>query len=237
MAFNGFPAGKLRFTRLPGPFFSELLPQIDNLNELKVVLYAFWQLDRREGEQRYLQLEDFSEDALFMAGLGGEAALGEDPAAALQDGLQRAVKRGALLQAELELEGSQRIFYFLNSPLGRETIQALNDGAWRPSGDLRFPIELAQERGNLFSLYERHLGAITPMLAEKLKAAEKEYPHEWLEEAIRIAVENNARAWSYVEAILSRWQKEGRDERRTQGDTEKDRRKYVEGEFSDYIEH
>src|SRR3989304_6577228 len=112
MLFNGFPAGKVRFPRLPGPFFSELLPQIDNLNELKVVLYAFWQLDRREGEQRYLQLEDFSEDALFMAGLG------DDPAAALQDGLQRAVKRGALLQVELELEGRQRIFYFLNSPLG-----------------------------------------------------------------------------------------------------------------------
>ncbi|MEX2144050.1 MAG: DnaD domain protein [Anaerolineales bacterium] len=230
-SFSGFPAGKMRFTRLPGPFFSELLPQIDNLNELKVVLYAFWQLGRREGEHLYLQLEDFSEDAMFTAGLGS------DPPAALQDGLQRAIKRGALLQAELELEGKLCCFYFLNSARGREAVQALHDGAWRPSGDLRFPIQLAQERGNLFTLYERHLGAITPMLAEKLKAAEADYPHIWLEEAIRIAVENNARAWSYVEAILSRWQKEGRDERRTQGDTEKDRRKYVEGEFSDFIEH
>ncbi len=227
--FSGFPAGKVRFTRLPGPFFSELLPQIDNLNELKVVLYAFWQMDRREGDHRYLQLEDFSEDAVFMAGL--------PDAAALQDGIQRAVKRGALLQAELELEGKPRFLYFLNTAIGREALQTLNDGAWKPSGDARYPVELAQERGNLFTLYERHLGPITPMLAEKLKAAEADYPHEWLEEAIRIAVENNARAWSYVEAILSRWQKEGRDERRTQGDTEKDRRKYVEGEYSDFIEH
>lgn len=227
--FSGFPAGKVRFTRLPGPFFSELLPQIDDLNELKVVLYAFWQLDRREGDHRYLQPEDFSEDAVFMAGL--------PDAAALQDGIQRAVKRGALLQAELELEGKPRFLYFLNTALGREALQALNDGAWKPSGDQRYPVELAQERSNLFTLYERHLGPITPMLAEKLKAAEADYPHEWLEEAIRIAVENNARAWSYVEAILSRWQKEGRDERRTQGDTEKDRRKYVEGEYSDFIEH
>jgi DnaD/phage-associated family protein len=226
--FNGFPAGKVRFTRLPGPFFSELLPQIDNLNELKVVLYAFWQLDRREGDHRYLQLEDFSEDAIFAAAFEPEG---------LQDGIQRAVKRGALLQAELELEGKPRFLYFLNTALGREALQALNDGAWKPSGDQRYPVELAQERGNLFTLYERHLGPITPMLAEKLKAAEAEFPHEWLEEAIRIAVENNARAWSYVEAILSRWQKEGKDERRTQGDTEKDRRKYVEGEYSDFIEH
>ena len=226
--FSGFPAGKVRFTRLPGPFFSELLPQIDNLNELKVLLYAFWQLDRREGDHRYLQLEDFREDAIFAAAFEGEG---------LQDGIRRAVKRGALLQAELELEGKPRFLYFLNTALGRQALQALKDGAWKPSGDARYPVELAQERGNLFTLVERHLGPITPMLAEKLKAAEADYPHEWLEEAIRIAVENNARAWSYVEAILSRWQKEGRDERRTQGDTEKDRRKYVEGEYSDFIEH
>jgi DNA replication protein DnaD len=54
---------------------------------------------------------------------------------------------------------------------------------------------------------------------------------------MRIAVENNARSWSYVQAILRRWQEGGRDERRTEGDSEKDRRKYVEGEFSDFIEH
>ncbi|MEX2161426.1 MAG: DnaD domain protein [Anaerolineales bacterium] len=228
-AFSGFPAGKLRFTPIPGPFFSELLPAIDDLNELKVVLYAFWKLDRMEGEHRYLQLEDFSEDATFAAGLGG--------AAAVAAGLEQAVNRGALLLAELELEGQPRRFYFLNSARGREAVQALKDGAWRPSGDRRFPLELAQERSNIFTLYERHIGPITPMLAEKLKDAENEYPADWLEEAIRIAVENNARAWSYVEAILRRWREGGKDERRTQGDTEKDRRKYVEGEFSDYIEH
>ncbi len=225
--FSGFPAGKVHLTRIPGPFFSELLPQIDDLDELKVVLYAIWQLDRMEGEQRYLQPEDFSQDEVFMGGLAG----------ALDAALQRAVKRGALLEAQLELEGQPRSFFFLNSARGREALQALNDGAWKPSGDLRFPIELSQERGNLFTLYEKHIGPITPMLAEALKDAETTYPYEWLQDAMRIAVENNARAWSYVEAILRRWQEGGRDERRTQGDSEKDRRKYVEGEYSDYIEH
>lgn len=227
-SFSGFPPGKTRLTPVPATFFTELLPQIDDLSELKVVLYAFWKLDRMEGEHRYLQPEDFSEDEVFMSGI---------TSAALAGGIAAAVKRGALLQAELELEGTQRSFYFLNSARGREALQAIAGGAWKPSGDRRFPIELAQERSNIFTLYERHLGAITPMLAEKLKAAEADYPHEWLEEAIRIAVENNARAWSYVEAILARWKKGGRDERRTQGDSEKDRRSYVEGEFSDFIEH
>ena len=231
--FSGFPAGKVHFTRIPGPFFKELLPLIDNLNELKVTLYALWKLDRMEGEQRYLQLEDFSEDLLFMEGLGSDAKQSQQN---LNDGLQRAVKRGALLQGELELDGQPRTFYFLNSGKGRKMLEALKDGDWRPSGEARYPIELSQERSNLFTLYERHIGPVTPLLADALKEAEREYPLEWLEDAIRIAVENNARAWSYVEAILTRWRKEGRDERRAEGDSEKERRKYYETKYSDSLE-
>ena len=231
--WNGFPAGKVHFTRIPGPFFNELLPLIDNLNELKVTLYALWKLDRMEGEQRYLQLEDFSEDLLFMEGLGSDAKQSQQN---LNDGLQRAVKRGALLQGELELDGKPRTFYFLNSGKGRKMLEALKDGDWRPSGEARYPIELSQERSNLFTLYERHIGPVTPLLADALKDAEREYPLEWLEDAIRIAVENNARAWSYVEAILTRWRKEGRDERRAEGDSEKERRKYYETKYSDSLE-
>ena len=55
--FPGFPEGKVSFTRIPGPFFSELLPQINHLGELKVTLYALWQLDRKGGEVRYFAQE------------------------------------------------------------------------------------------------------------------------------------------------------------------------------------
>lgn len=232
-AFSGFPGGKVRFTRIPSPFFNELLPLIDDVNELKVTLYALWKLDRMEGEQRYLQLEDFSEDALFMEGLGSSAKERQEN---LSDGLLRAAKRGALLRGELELDGSPRTFYFLNSGKGRKMLQALKDGEWRPSGEARYPIELSQERSNLFTLYERHIGPVTPLLADALKEAEREYPLEWLEDAIRIAVENNARAWSYVEAILARWQKDGRAERRSEGDSEKERNKYYDNKYSDSLE-
>lgn len=232
--FSGFPAGKVRFTRIPASFFTDLLPQIDNLAELKVTIYALWQLERMEGDPRYLQLEDFSADELFMQGLD---ARGKDARSKLESALKLTVERGTLLQVELELDGEQRVFYFLNSARGRSAVEDIQKGDWRPSGDPRFPVELIQERPNIFSLYERHIGPLTPMIADALKDAEKEHPAQWIEEAIRIAVENNARKWSYVQAILSRWQEEGRDEGRYQRDSEKDRRKYVEGEFSDFIEH
>jgi DnaD/phage-associated family protein len=232
--FPGFPAGKVRFTKIPAPFYTDLLPQIDHLVELKVTLYALWQLDRMEGQPRYLQYLDFSEDKIFMDGLAKDDKKSH---AALKDGLKRAVERHTLLKLEIELDGQERDFFFLNSARGRAAAEEIEKGEWQPSGDSRFPIELMQEKPNIFALYENHIGPLTPMIADTLKEAEEEYPQRWIEESIRIAVENNARKWSYVQAILLRWKEEGRDERRHQGDSEKDRRKYVGGKFSDFIEH
>ena len=44
--FAGFPAGKLPTTPVPNQFFSELLPLVDNLVELKVILHLFWLIGR-----------------------------------------------------------------------------------------------------------------------------------------------------------------------------------------------
>ena len=47
------------------------------------------------------------------------------------------------------------------------------------------------------------------MMADQLKDAEAEYPHDWFAPAIQEAVNNNARSWSYVKAILARWKRDG----------------------------
>ena len=60
--FPGFPDGKLRLTQVPNLFFSDLLPIIDNVSELKVTLYAFWALAHKEGQVRFLRLVDFLSD-------------------------------------------------------------------------------------------------------------------------------------------------------------------------------
>jgi DNA replication protein DnaD len=61
-----------------------------------------------------------------------------------------------------------------------------------------------------------------------LKEAEQTYPTDWIEDAMRIAVENNVRRWRYVQAILRSWQEEGRDDQ-NRGNTEKDRQRYLKG--------
>jgi DnaD/phage-associated family protein len=231
--FNGFPEGKTRLTPLPGPFFADLLPEIDHLGELKVTLYVFWQLDRREGTFRFLRRADFAGDERFMQGLGKSPREAE---AALDDALERAAGRGTLLKAVVGAEDGEQTYYFLNSPRGRAAIEAIRSGRWQPSAQFRAPVELGQERPNIFRLFEENIGPLTPMIAETLRDAEKDYPIDWIEDAIRIAVEINKRSWRYVEAILRRWREEGRNEQ-DRRDSEEDRRRFIEGEFSQYIDH
>lgn len=63
---------------------------------------------------------------------------------------------------------------------------------------------------NIFTWYESNIGVITPIMADILKEAEKQYPEEWIKEALQVAVNQNVRKWSYVSKVLDRWQREGK---------------------------
>ena len=163
------------------------------------------------------------------------ASLGGD---GLEDALERAVQRGTLLRVSADTEEGKlgEVFYFLNSPRGRAAVQAVQRGEWSPGEQPREGLTLEVERPNIFRLYEQNIGPLTPLIAEMLQEAEQPYPPAWIEEAFKIAVEKNVRRWKYIEAILKSWQEEGRDET-DRRNTAKDRSRYIEGEFADFIEH
>jgi DNA replication protein len=231
MPFQGFPEGKARQIRIPEAFFRQLLPQIDHLDELKLTLYVFWRLERMEGAFRFLRFRDLLHDADLLGAFGATPAQAQ---AALADALERAVRRGTLLQAAVSVEGGEEQLIFLNSPRGRAAVESIQRGEWRFTGDPQQPLTIYQERPNIFQMYESNLGPLTPMIADALRDAETTYPAEWIEDAIRIAVERNKRSWRYVDAILRRWQQEGRHDRKEKGqdrrDSEEARRRYAEWE-------
>lgn len=76
----------------------------------------------------------------------------------------------------------------------------------------QMPVAAADQPGseNIFRVYEQNIGALTPMLVPTLTEAEKTYPMAWIRDAFGEAVAHNARNWRYVEAILKRWQAQGR---------------------------
>lgn len=71
-------------------------------------------------------------------------------------------------------------------------------------------VQVHIERPNIFVLYEQNIGLLSPMIAEELRDAVDQYPTEWIEAAFREAVQQNKRKWSYIRAILRRWETEGR---------------------------
>jgi len=216
--FKGFTDSET-FTQLPDGFFHHLLKDIQDADELKVTTYFLWRIEHMDGPFRALCQTDFDRRDL---GLSAEETL---------LGLEKAVERGSILKSTHEAD----VFYFLNSPRGRAAAEAFAKGQWRESA--RILSAPPVERPNVFKLYEENIGALTPLIADALKDAEEIYQPEWISEAIELAVKNNKRNWKYCEAILKRWKEEGRAEKQDRRDTEKDRRKYVEGKYSDFIEH
>jgi DNA replication protein len=225
--FGGFLPGKQPTFVLYAQFISDLLPLIDDMTELKVTLYAMWAIQQREGTYRYLLRRDFTANAPFMAGIGGEAAL--------DDGLGRACERGSLLPANVELGGAPERLYFINTELGRAAYEQIRLGLWQP-GNERLPVEILPERPNIYRLYEDHFGGLTPMIADMLKDAEKEFPLSWIVEAMRIAVAKNARNWRFVQSVLDRWQREGKQNAVAQRPDERDGKRYISGEYADFLE-
>jgi DnaD/phage-associated family protein len=108
-------------------------------------------------------------------------------------------------------------------------------GKWAPR-QMGSAVQLQVQRPNIFVLYEQNIGPLTPLLAEELVEAEDTYPALWIEDAFREAVELNKRSWRYIQRILERWAAEGKTDETSRG-SDGDRRRFIEGEYADYIEH
>jgi DnaD/phage-associated family protein len=231
--FPGFAPGKTRLVRLPAAFFTDLLPQIDDADELKITLFCFWALEQRDGRYRYLRRADLAVPESPLA----------DPARR-EAGLAKALARGTLLAAEVEGASGPETLYFLNTANGRAAVRQIAEGRWRP-GDADHPAEVLPERPNIYRLYEENIGPLTPLIADELKDAAQNYPDAWIAEAIRAAVTRNARNWRYVLAVLEGWRKEGKDDGSGLSgagngvagpDSEANRSRYVSGKYADLIE-
>jgi len=196
---------------LPASFFSELLPAIDNLAELKLTVYCLSAIQQKEGNRRYLRLAELESDETLAQTLALETGA---PPGVLRRILNRTVARGAFLEAAIDPGAGLERLYIPNDERGQSLYQQIQLGEWRPSA--ADDIEVLPPRPSIYGLYEDNIGALTPMIVDSIKDAEATYPSDWIEEAMRLAVEGNKRNWRYIMAILERWQQEGRG-RETRG--------------------
>lgn len=203
MTFPGIPAGQLKFTPVPNLVFSELLPLMDDLAQLKVTLHVYYLLSQKKGSPRFVSLDELRGDTTLMRSL-------EFSADNLNRGLDKAVACGALIRADVD-EGVA--WYFFNTAESRTVLEKIRNGELPLNVRVQVAPPQAQETPNIFKLYEQQIGTLTPIIADELKEAELEYPPEVILDAFRIAAENNVRSWKYVSKILMDWTRKNKNEK------------------------
>ena len=87
--FNGFPA-RMEFTPIPNLFLGSILPQIDDIFELKMTLFIFWALHRKRGHPRFVTYSELLSNRSLMNNLRETS---KPPAEVLRDTLEVATKR------------------------------------------------------------------------------------------------------------------------------------------------
>lgn len=201
MKFQGIPPGRLTFTPVPNVIFSELLPLMDDVAELHVTLHVFYLLSQKKGSPRFVTHAELRADETLMRAL-------EYKPQNLKRGLEKATARGALLLAEAD----GAAIYFFNTPEGRKAFEQIELGESNFVANARAVAAPAEAAPNIFKLYEQYIGPLNPIIAEELKEAEQDYPPQVILDAFRIAAENNARSWRYVNKILGDWTRDKKHE-------------------------
>jgi len=231
--FEGFPAS-YQGTVIPNVFFSAVLPQIEDADELKLSLFLFRESYAKKGRPQYVRFSELAALKSLEQSLTKAAA---PYPAALHTALDRVVARGTFIRLALTSEAGVDAIYLLNTAANRRELQRIADGETVIPGAEPLPEETgATPTPNVFSLYENNIGELTPILAQQLEQAAAEYPADWLSDAIREAADLNKRSWRYIQRILENWRNEGRGHgepgRRIQ---ERDPDRFIKGKYGHIV--
>jgi len=164
----------------------------------------FWRLEQVEEHFRFLRPADFLQDEGLFKSLG----------CPLDESFAKSVRRGALLQSAARGGWQAEVYYFLNSPKGELLCGPSRAGSGARQ-DKRTVHDPPREPANIFRLYEENIGpCLTALIAETLSEAEDTYPAEWIEDALRIAVQRNKRTWRYCVRYPRALAREGRHDKK-----------------------
>jgi len=195
---------------VPREFLSETIARIDDATELHVTLAVF-----RLAADSGANPPAVSEDTVLQDAVLGRTFHEERKSSKLgqriRRGLQYATARESIVQVVLAVDGHEERWYV---PASEENQMALSDvlidpGVWPVAG---IEAVVATTAPSVFSLYEKNIGMLTPLLTDQIETAMDLYPLDWIEDAILEAVTYNKRNWRYVQRVLENWSVNGRGE-------------------------
>lgn len=195
---------------VPREFLVETIPLIDDVTELHVTLAVF-RLAADAGSSPPAVSEDTVVRDVVLGRTFHEDRRSSRLGQRIRRGLQYATARESIIQVVVRVDGHEERWYIPATSDNRETLeQVLADpGAWPVAG---LDAVVASTLPSLFSLYEKNIGMLTPLMTDQIETAMELYPLDWIEDAIREAVIYNKRNWRYVQRVLENWSVNGRGE-------------------------
>ncbi len=232
--FEGFPA-RMQFTSVPNLFFSQLMPEINDIFELKLTLHIVRLIYEKKGYPRFVSYRELHTDSGMRESLRED---GKEFSGILGQALGQAEERGTIIGLDFERDGESERLFFLNTENDRSAIEKIRDGNLEIKG-LRVSKKpasgVAEKLPDIFKLYEENVGMLSPMVADWLKDAEKAYPESWIRDAIKEAVSLNKRNWRYIDKILENWSAEGRGDGTHRRDNQTNPAKYRNQKYDHLI--
>lgn len=214
--FAGFVAPEQDAVSIPLRFFTDVLPEITSIGELRVTLAFFRLLHEHGGYDAPVPERTLLSDGSLRRAFRVDGITTGEVREAVLISLDRAVARGTLLRVVSRSGRQTAAWYFLHTTVARELVAAVQRGAIAPPQAMWVddrPPEVTSEPPTSFHLYEQNIGPLTPMVADRISRAMDDYPSAWIEDAIAEAVTYNRRSWRYIERILETWSDQGRPDR------------------------
>ncbi len=205
---KGFPlSDDFAATRIPNTVLGRVLASIYDADEIKLILRAIWLLEHQRGYPRYITRDDLRRDRVLSVAIADQSDFDRI--------LKSAIERGVFVEVSI----NNNIYLMFNTESARRaTIEVApptdilnnDDNSWETPA-------VSTTTTDAFRAYEENIGLLSPMIRQSILAALEDFTDEDISRAVRIAVENESRSWSFVAGVLRRWARDGIPHERTDG--------------------
>ena len=202
---------EFRYTPTPNIVFGKLLNEIEHVNDLKFILRIIWMINQVKRVPKYITIKEITSDKILYPIIYKESV--KETETACISMIQKASLSELLICHQINENGAPNTIVALNTSRNKTMLFKIQQ-IDQSESVFQATVDIAEERPNIFKLYEDNIGILNPIIADELKIAEKTYPHDWVSSAFKEAVLRNKRSWKYIKTILENWYREGKTDGR-----------------------
>ena len=185
------------------------IKNLNNINEIKIflrIIHLIYQKQNLNTETFELSFDEISNDPVTLKLLGPNSLTKDQTTKKLKEICDVLIMKDFINQKIY----TNKVTGITKTVFHMETFEKTND-----------PVISENNPKNIFELYEDNVGMLNPMIVDELIQAENKFPFNWIVDAVKESTTRNKRNWKYIHTILETWDREGKNNGRTLGNSEK----------------